>query len=618
MNKEYNPFSSNKLYAQCYKWSKIERGKPLPPPTTISIDPSDVCNLACSFCNSRYERSKNSNVLSGDMMSRLGYDLEGFCESVCIGGGGEPLTNRNIAWLIEGLDNSKIKIGMVSNGTILDRADLGQLTWLGVSVNAGKDSTYNNITGRNYFNQVIKNIKTLNENTQGTRLQTPGQGHGVSYKYLLTPENVDELYEAAKIAKDIGCRNIHIRPVANPWDRDLRSPFSDDDIKKFKDNIQNAHSLEDKTFGVFGITDKFDGKFNPVNDFSNCYAIFMNGVIQPPTDPRVGNFNWGMCCDRRGDKNTTFQNLHSIEEVKKFWGSEEHWEIFDKIQVENCPRCLHPKMEIMTKEGIKIIEEIKLRDLVLTKEGNFMPVKKIFKNEFNGNLINIHLNGNNLPIRITPNHKLPTVNIPNCNVKSHNKRNGKCFFGCYNTPKEKRKTKEQIIKNIKIIDKMACELNKDDDFLLIPKLKCSIDIDKHTNLMRLLGYYLSGGTIYKDKRRPNSYSVSFYFSDKEIEYHKEVEELVMTLFSKRIQKTYTRNGSTTISFSINKEIYSLFKEFGIGAHNKKIPFWVLDLSKEDKAKLLSRYFYGDGCFEPRVSAFSVSKQLLSQIKLILT
>jgi MoaA/NifB/PqqE/SkfB family radical SAM enzyme len=285
----------------------------------------------------------------------LGKQLFGFCESVCIAGGGEPTLHPHLNKLIEVLNANEIKIGMVSNGTMIDQYDLGELIWLGISVNAGRRLTYEKILGKDKFKEVIKNIKELNYKTQGRNLQKPGQGRGVTYKFLLTPNNIDELYESTIIAKDIGCRNIHIRPVGDPWDRKLNLKFSQTDISNFRKQFEKTLLLEDEIFGIFGITNKVDNNFDPENNFNKCHAMFMTMIIQPPTDISKGNFNAGFCCDRRGDKDLTVENLNNLDEVKQFWGSEKHWQMQSKIQISKCPRCTF-------KSHNQIFEEVIQKD----------------------------------------------------------------------------------------------------------------------------------------------------------------------------------------------------------------------------------------------------------------
>ena len=180
-------------------------------------------------------------------------------------------------------------------------------------------------------------------------LSGPEQSRGVSYKFLLDPSNAHEIYQAAKLAKDIGCRNFHMRPVGVPWDKIIErkyNPFGKESIEEFRRQTEKARELEDNNFGVFGVTHKFDDELGILNDFKQCYAIFMTAVFMPPSD-KYSKFNLGLCCDRRGDDSLTIENINDISEVKKFWGSEKHWGMFDKIRVDKCPRCTYmPHNEI--------------------------------------------------------------------------------------------------------------------------------------------------------------------------------------------------------------------------------------------------------------------------------
>ena len=54
--KRWNPFNSNKLLAHVYRWRLIRRGRPLPPPVLITVDPTNVCNFDCVWCNAAYIR----------------------------------------------------------------------------------------------------------------------------------------------------------------------------------------------------------------------------------------------------------------------------------------------------------------------------------------------------------------------------------------------------------------------------------------------------------------------------------------------------------------------------------------------------------------------------------
>ena len=70
--------------------------------------------------------------------------------------------------------------------------------------------------------------------------------------------------------------------------------------------------------------------------------------------------------------------------------------------------CFIPGTKVLTKNGYKNIEDIKVGDLVLTKDNTYQIVNDTFKNYYEGNLI--VFNSSNLidTIKCTPNHKFLT------------------------------------------------------------------------------------------------------------------------------------------------------------------------------------------------------------------
>ncbi|HEX68221.1 MAG TPA: radical SAM protein [bacterium] len=358
IQKRWNPFNSYKLLAQVYRWRKIQRGKPIPQPVLVTVDPINACDLRCVWCNSEFVIDKRKGrKLSTEMLLKIADFLsrwqgspewEKGVEAVCIAGGGEPLLHEGVGKFIEALREKGIEAGVVTNGTMIHRfiPQLSECTWVGVSVDAGSAETFARLKKRDLFHQVIKNMEKLINYSERNKtwLGREGQGYGVSYKYLLYPGNIHEVYQAAKLAKEIGCRNFHLRPMGVPWDKvgKVEKIFSEDDLKLFQEQVEKARTLEDENFGVFTITHKFDPTLHTLNAFPKCYAIFMTCVFMPPQDNNPSHFTLGLCCDRRGDELLELgKNLESVEEVAKLWGSEKHWEIFDKIDVSTCPRCTY-------------------------------------------------------------------------------------------------------------------------------------------------------------------------------------------------------------------------------------------------------------------------------------
>lgn len=371
-SKRWNPFNSYKLLAHVQRWKQIRRGKSIPPPVLITVDPTNICNLNCVWCNAEFIRKHRKNSLSEKMLSDLADFLPRWgegnlnwkpeVEAICVAGGGEPLLNSATGFFIDKVVQNGIEVGVVTNGTLIDNYvdSLSHCTWVGVSVDAGSSQAFNLLKGlspeKKSFENVIDNMALLIDYAKrhNTTLGAKHPSYGVSYKYLLYKDNIGEMYESAKLAKEIGCKHIHFRPAGTTWDKmgtEEEIIFSKEEVSLYEDQINKTLELDDETFSVYGVTHKFSSQFERANYFDKCYAIFMTAVIEPPADRNASEdaFVMGLCCDRRGDEKLELAgNIVDVNEIQKLWGSKAHWKILDGIDVAvECPRCTYqPHNEI--------------------------------------------------------------------------------------------------------------------------------------------------------------------------------------------------------------------------------------------------------------------------------
>ena len=643
-DKKFNPFNSDKLLTQVYRWRKVLRGHPIPQPALVTVDPANMCNLKCIWCNAGYILDHNSGMLSRNSMIELAdflsswkphTDWEPGVEAVCVAGGGEPLVNPHTGEFIDRCAGNGIEVGVVTNGTLIDKFldPLSKCVWVGVSVDAGNAKTFETLKKRDNFDKVISNMSDLVDKShrESSRLSTDLQGYGVTYKYLLHPDNVSDVSAAIKIAKEIGCKNFHLRPAGDPWDKQDESEFApieftEDHFKSLFEQVESCRHLEDKDFGIFSITHKFGTKLEKANEFAKCHAIFMTFVVSPSYDDE-GKFNLGVCCDRRGDDLLTLgEGLTSIEDIDRLWGGDKHWDIFDNIKISECPRCLLPGTEILTKDSLKNIEDVKEEEEVITHSGKFREVKHVEKRHYDGDIVKITPYGNYEPICLTSNHKLPVVELSVCEIESLAKRGTLCkasscsYMKSFMDRTGKEAFCDEPYKDIFIEDKKSGDIDMQKDFLLIPKFSpeksgITVDADK----MWLTGLYLAEGTISKHSKR-ESYCVNFHLSSGEDYMVNDISDKVYRVFNAKLHKPYFRDGSMTISFT-SKKAHDYFNQFGRGAKNKSISNWVFDCDEESQKCLIKAYFIGDGHFGDKkqgVSATSSSKKLLLQIRVLLT
>lgn len=368
--KRWNPFNSFKLLAQVERWSRIKRGKKIPPPALVTVDPTNVCNYGCDWCNASFIMNQRHQVISEAAFARLADFLPRWgsesgwkpgVDAVCVAGGGEPLLNRGTPGFIDRLVGNGVEVGVVTNGSKIHECvdSLSQCTWVGVSMDAGLPETYNkykHLSDPEFFRKVCDNISNLVDYSKfhNSRLGWKSPAYGVSFKYLLYKENMGEVFQAAKVAKEIGCRNIHFRPAGTTWDH-IEDPsasigFSEEEVGLFKEQIAQAMALDDETFSVYGVTHKFTDQFGIANHFAKCHAVFMTAVIEPPSEKSADpdSFVVGLCCDRRGDSRLELaRDITDPKQIDALWGSQTHWRIHDEIKVSQCPRCTYqPHNEI--------------------------------------------------------------------------------------------------------------------------------------------------------------------------------------------------------------------------------------------------------------------------------
>jgi wyosine [tRNA(Phe)-imidazoG37] synthetase (radical SAM superfamily) len=367
--KNFNPFNSLKLLSHFERWRLIKKGKELPPPVLVTIDPAHTCNYNCSWCNSKQVINQRAKYLSKVALERIAEVLCNWrcsnhdhkVQAVCIAGGGEPLLNRYTGFLIDKLITNGFDVGVVTNGSLINKfiEPLSMCHWVSVSIDSGTAGTFSRLkdTDTHQFDRVIENMQLLVEYSNRNKTQLAGSplSFGVMYKYLVNKNNINEIDIAAKIAKSIGCKGIHIRPVGKPWYNILKDEsilFNKEQVEMFHEKIAAARQLEDDYFSVYGVTHKFTDNFQPNNNFLKCHALFMTTVFMPPhLEDSPDSFVLSQCCDRRGDLELELgRNLTDIHGINKKWGSPYHWEIQDKINLRQCPRCTYfPHNEIYEK-----------------------------------------------------------------------------------------------------------------------------------------------------------------------------------------------------------------------------------------------------------------------------
>jgi len=142
--------------------------------------------------------------------------------------------------------------------------------------------------------------------------------------------------------------------------------------------------------------------------------------------------------------------------------------------------------------------------------------------------------------------------------------------------------------------------------LIIPLLE---NIEEDNSFMQLCGAWLADGNYRKED--------SVQLSGKE---HSLIMKEVSIKFKNRLASSYNVYNKVDYVFS-NRKLVKKMKDCGFvgNSHNKIIPSWVFNTTKENKISFLKGYFMGDGSInrDGRCRASSINYFLLRQMQIIL-
>jgi len=319
------------------------------PPYEVIIHPCSRCNLRCKWCiggNVPTEKGETkadlqrlpSTLTDPSRMERLIKNLLSYkktvtttednkeikktyrVENVSFSGlVGEPfVAKESFIRAVELLTEQNIRVGVYSNGTLLDDElieALLKIAYINIDIDAGRASTYSkskyradNKEGKALFNRLIKNIKKLVEARDQSRISSLE----INASYVLYPGNYKEIYEAAKLLKELGISNLRMKQ-----DNSGQNLLSKDQMVKTNKLIDKIDRLVDEKFNFIRIH-RLNNPSEMRRTVDSCMitdligAIGSDGNVYPCNyHPRPGGFSYGNAIDKN------FQQIWEGEERKK-------------------------------------------------------------------------------------------------------------------------------------------------------------------------------------------------------------------------------------------------------------------------------------------------------------
>lgn len=184
-------------------------------PIEIEISPSGACNHRCVFCAVDY-LGYRPDFLDRDVILRdISQMSTRGLKSVICSGEGEPLLNKNMPDIANGIKSYGVDVAMSSNGVLFTKEVanecLGAFTWIRFSVASMEGQSYHEIQrGRMGDLDIVK--ENLEEAVRIKKLKKLDTTLGV--QCLLLPDNMKQLPDMAKQLKEIGIDYLTVKPYS--------------------------------------------------------------------------------------------------------------------------------------------------------------------------------------------------------------------------------------------------------------------------------------------------------------------------------------------------------------------------------------------------------------------
>lgn len=255
----------------------------------LRISLTERCNLRCTYCMPAegVPLSPKSHIMTFDEVYTIAKTFVDHGVTKIRLTGGEPLVRKDAGLIIEKLASLPVELAITTNAVNVDQ-HIEALKKSGVkSVNVSLDSLnrdkFNQITRRDYFDRVYKNIKLLI--TEGFKVKINA--------VLIKDFNDNEIVDFVAFTKDheVSMRFIEFMPFdGNKWDyskivsyEEILNKVNEVYPQNQIERIQDAPNDTSKNYRIKGFKGTFaviSSVTNPFCDSCNRLRLTANGHIK--------------------------------------------------------------------------------------------------------------------------------------------------------------------------------------------------------------------------------------------------------------------------------------------------------------------------------------------------
>jgi GTP 3',8-cyclase len=302
-----------------------------PPPITVELDMTNICNHKCPECVVNYFRAADTSFLSYELSKDIVKQLaKSKVKGLIFTGGGEPLCNPHTLKIVELARSLGLDLGFITNGALLNdksaKVILDNCTWARVSLDAASPEVFRLMhgLGGGEFNRVVENIRLLVDTKNKLKSEcTIGVG------FLTSNRSILDMVKAAILCKKLGVDYLQFRPMQ--IHRGGKFDYHWTDVQN---EIVRCIKYANDSFQVLYSQHKYemaqDEHFG--RHYHKCYGHQFATVISASGKMYI-------CCHTRGYEKYCIGDL-SKESFAKVWNSRKRKTAISRIDFSDCiPLC---------------------------------------------------------------------------------------------------------------------------------------------------------------------------------------------------------------------------------------------------------------------------------------
>jgi molybdenum cofactor biosynthesis protein A len=205
----------------------------------LRISITEHCNLRCTYCMPAegIQLTPKAHLMTADEIVSIAETFVGLGVDKIRLTGGEPLVRKDAKDIILRLGKLGVNLTLTTNGIVvpgfIDTFKEAGIKTINISLDTLEREKYNQVTRRNHFDDVVKNVDLLIDNNFNVRLNV----------VLIKGFNDDEIIDFIALTKDkkIQTRFIEFMPFSgNQWDKSKLVSYGE-----ILETVQSAYALHD-------------------------------------------------------------------------------------------------------------------------------------------------------------------------------------------------------------------------------------------------------------------------------------------------------------------------------------------------------------------------------------